>query len=280
MTTWAIGDIQGCSDTFFRLLAKIDFSPSRDSLWVAGDMVNRGPNNLDVLRYIKALGSSGKVVLGNHDLHLLAASVGARKLSHKDTLHDVLVADDCDEILRWLRHQPLLITDKVLSEHGNSSKFYCMSHAGVPMIWSLKQAQTYAKEVHQCLKNEDSATAFFYGMYGNTPDCWYENLKAIDRLRVITNYLTRMRFISDNGTLDLASKEGAASRPSGFAPWFEYPRDDHYDLEHWHFLFGHWAALEGYTGKSRFHALDTGCVWGGTLTVMNLTTQEKVSISA
>ena len=180
MTDWAIGDIQGCAKPFFRLLKRIHFNPKYDTLWIAGDMVNRGPDNVSVLRFIKNLGDQARVVLGNHDLHLLAASEGARKLSAKDTLHDVLAAKDCGELLLWLRQQPLM----------QLNNRFIMSHAGIPHIWSTEQALTLAEEVSSCLKDDTLYRCFLHEMYGNAPSVWCNNLTGNDRLRVITNYLS------------------------------------------------------------------------------------------
>ncbi|MDZ7924172.1 MAG: symmetrical bis(5'-nucleosyl)-tetraphosphatase [Marinagarivorans sp.] len=265
MTDWAIGDIQGCAEPFFRLLEKANFDAATDTLWVAGDMVNRGPDNLSVLRFIKSLGEKAKVVLGNHDLHLLAISVGAKKLSTKDTLHDVMVASDRDELINWLRQQPLI----------QSSGKYLMSHAGLPHIWSEQECLAYANEVHQCLKDNVISTDFLLHMYGNKPNSWSDNLEGFDRLRAITNYLTRMRFITKQGELDFSAKERPSDAPEGFSPWFSFPSRITKEL-----IFGHWAALNGKVPVAGFHAVDTGCVWGGKLTLMNLATQARISVSA
>ncbi len=267
-------------------MEKIAFSPSRDQLWVAGDLVNRGEDNVSVLRHLRQLDHSANIVLGNHDLHLLAASVGARKLSRKDTLHDVLNAPDSTDLLHWLRHQKLLYTASVSTQQAPKNAYdakekaqkYCMTHAGIPMIWRVEQAKQYAREVEACLQHDDTATDFFYAMYGNTPAAWQETLASTDRLRTITNYFTRMRFIRQDGSLDFDTKESIGEAPPHYHPWFDYAR--HLDDSAYHFLFGHWAALEGQTHKHHIHALDTGCVWGGTLTAMNLHTQERVSVAA
>lgn len=262
MTDWAIGDIQGCAKPFFRLLKRIDFNPKFDTLWVAGDMVNRGPDNLSVLRFIKNLGNKARVVLGNHDLHLLAASEGARKLSSKDTLQDVLAAQDCAELLLWLRQQPLV----------QNSNHFIMSHAGIPHIWSTEQALALADEVSTCLKDDARYRSFLHEMYGNEPSAWRNSLSGNDRLRVITNYFTRMRFIGADGELNLTAKESASSAPQGFIPWF-----NHCATRDQGILFGHWAALDGMTKHHGIHALDTGCVWGRKLTAMNLMSRGRIS---
>ncbi|MBW4934619.1 symmetrical bis(5'-nucleosyl)-tetraphosphatase [Marinobacter sp. F4206] len=262
MTDYAIGDIQGCYDRLRDVLAQVSFSPSRDRLWVAGDLINRGPASLDTLRYIESLGSSAVVVLGNHDLHLLAVALGGHPPRRKDTLADILEAPDHDRLVAWLRQQHLCIRD--------SARNLVMVHAGVPHIWSVDQAVAYAREVEAVIRGDD-AEEYFAHMYGNEPDRWDEHLSGMERWRVITNYFTRMRFVAEDGTLELATKEAAGSAPNGYKPWFEYPRGDDVRV-----VFGHWAALEGQTGSDQFIGLDTGCVWGGVLTMMNLDTGEKI----
>ncbi|SOB77753.1 Bis(5'nucleosyl)-tetraphosphatase, ApaH [Marinobacter sp. LV10R510-11A] len=262
MTDYAIGDIQGCYDSLKDVLAKVDFSPSRDRLWVAGDLINRGPSSLKTLRYIESLGDSAVVVLGNHDLHFLAVALGGHALKRKDTLADILNAPDRDKLVNWLRQQNLCVHD--------SKRNLIMVHAGLPHIWSLEQALANAREVEKVIRG-NSAPEYFAQMYGNKPECWGENLTGMDRWRVITNYFTRMRFIASDGRLELTAKDSSGTAPKGFAPWFEFPRTD--DLR---VVFGHWAAIEGKTGVERFIGLDTGCVWGGALTMMNLDTAEKI----
>jgi len=262
MTDYAIGDIQGCYDRLRDVLAKVDFSPSRDRLWVAGDIINRGPSSLETLRYIESLGSSAVVVLGNHDLHLLAVALGGHETRRKDTLSDILEAPDCDRLIQWLRQQHLCVHDSVRS--------LVMAHAGLPHIWSVDRAMAFAGEVEEVIRGS-AAKEYFTHMYGNQPECWDDGLAGMDRWRVITNYFTRMPFIAEDGTLELTTKESAGEAPEGFAPWFRYPRQDDTRV-----VFGHWAALEGNTGVDRFIGLDTGCVWGGALTMMNLDSGEKI----
>ncbi|WP_341580768.1 symmetrical bis(5'-nucleosyl)-tetraphosphatase [Marinobacter metalliresistant] len=262
MTDYAIGDIQGCYDRLRDVLAKVDFSPSRDRLWVAGDLINRGPSSLETLRYIESLGSSAVVVLGNHDLHLLAVALGGHETRRKDTLADILEAPDHDRLVDWLRQQYLCIHDP--------ARNLVMAHAGLPHIWSVEQAMRFAREVEEVIRG-NAAEDYFTHMYGNRPECWDEGLAGMDRWRVITNYFTRMRFIAGDGTLELTTKDSADSAPEGFAPWFRYARGDDTRV-----VFGHWAALEGNTGDDRFIGLDTGCVWGGVLTMMNLDSGEKI----
>lgn len=262
MTDYAIGDIQGCYDRLSDVLAKVDFSPSRDRLWVAGDLINRGPSSLETLRYIESLGTSAVVVLGNHDLHLLAVALGGHETRRKDTLADIMEAPDRDRLVDWLRQQSLCIHDP--------ARNLVMVHAGLPHIWSVDQAMNFACEVEEVIRG-DAATEYFTHMYGNQPGRWDDHLAGMDRWRIITNYFTRMRFIAEDGTLELATKESAADAPEGFSPWFRYPRNDDTRV-----VFGHWAALEGNTGVDRFIGLDTGCVWGGVLTMMNLDSGEKI----
>lgn len=262
MTDYAIGDIQGCYERMRDVLGKVDFSPSRDRLWVAGDLINRGPSSLETLRYIEGLGSSAVVVLGNHDLHMLAVALGGHPPKRKDTLSDILDAPDHDRLVAWLRQQNLAVRDE--------GRNLVMVHAGIPHVWSVDQAMACAREVEAVIRG-DGAGDYFAHMYGNQPAAWDERLEGMDRWRVITNYFTRMRFIADDGSLELTAKESADHAPEGYAPWFEYRRPDTVRV-----VFGHWAALEGQTGSDQFIGLDTGCVWGGALTMMNLDTGEKI----
>jgi bis(5'-nucleosyl)-tetraphosphatase (symmetrical) len=265
MATYVIGDLQGCLTPLIQLLEQINYHPEQDKLWFAGDLINRGEESLETLRFIKSLGNNATIVLGNHDLHLLAVSHGYGKLKRGDTLAEILTAGDRDDLMDWLRNQPLLHYDEQLNT--------VMTHAGIPPCWNLKKAQTLAKEVEDKLKS-DSVDDFFSTMYGNKPDQWSDDLTGLDRLRAITNYLTRMRFCDENSKLDLESKEGINTANKGYAPWFNYPTKVPADC---HIVFGHWAALEGKTQKERIHALDTGCVWGGSLTALRLEDRQRFS---
>ncbi|WP_110649526.1 symmetrical bis(5'-nucleosyl)-tetraphosphatase [Salinicola peritrichatus] len=264
MATYAIGDLQGCYAEFEALLARLDFSPSRDRLWLAGDLVNRGPRSLACLRKSIELDGAVSVVLGNHDLHLLAVARGHGKLKRADTLEAILAAPDCEAMMEWLRRQPLLIADR--------QRNCVMTHAGILPQWSLDQAAALAGEAEAVLRG-DGVDDFLAVMYGNRPARWEPALTGEERIRAIVNVFTRMRFIAADGTLDFAAKEGLDSAPDGFAPWFTWPRDDDATL-----LFGHWAALEGRTpgARVRAEALDTGCVWGGSLTALNLDSGERI----
>tara|TARA_R110002072_G_scaffold140765_7_gene285202 strand:- start:21354 stop:22187 length:834 start_codon:yes stop_codon:yes gene_type:complete len=266
MARYAIGDVQGCFDSLMALLKQINFAPEKDELWFAGDLVNRGPKSLDTLRFIKQLGESeglpAKVILGNHDLHLLACYHTNRTAKKKDTFADILSAPDCDELMNWLIRQPLM--------HWDKKSNFVMTHAGVPHIWKIEQAYSLSQEVYQALQ-QTNLRDFFENMYGNSPAIWSDDLSGLKRLRVITNYFTRMRFIKPNGELDFSAKEDLDSAPEGFSPWFSYPPKDAT-----RFIFGHWAALSGETGFGEmFQAIDTACVWGGKITALNLDTLER-----
>jgi bis(5'-nucleosyl)-tetraphosphatase (symmetrical) len=267
MATYVIGDLQGCYEPLQRLLKKIAFDPKQDHLWFAGDLVNRGPESLECLRFIRHLAHRATVVLGNHDLHLLATYYGAAKNRKNDTLEEVLNAPDCVGLMDWLRHQPLV--------HYDAANNWCMTHAGLPPMWSARKARALAQEVESVLRGD--CASFFAQMYGNQPDLWDNGLTGQDRLRVIVNYLTRMRFVDAAGRLDLVTKEGEGSRPNGFVPWFEHPQRK---SENTRIVFGHWAALEGKADVANVWALDTGCVWGGKLTALRLEDQRRFSVPA
>jgi len=265
MSIWAVGDIQGCLEPLERLLEKIRFDKNHDQLWLVGDLVNRGPNSLGVLRRLHALRDCCRIVLGNHDLHLLAVAAGCEPVKRKDTFDDVLNAADAGELLHWLQQQPLLHHDARLNT--------VMTHAGIPPQWSLFDAQRLAREVEDVLRHGD-ARAYFNAMYGNEPSTWDESLAGTTRLRTITNYFTRMRFIDDSGALDLASKEGLGTAPPGFHPWFAASARKTAGVK---ILFGHWAALQGRCDAANVEALDAGCVWGGELTALNVESGQRVS---
>ncbi|SDL28214.1 Bis(5'nucleosyl)-tetraphosphatase, ApaH [Modicisalibacter muralis] len=268
MTTYAIGDLQGCHAEFVALLERLDFDARRDRLWLAGDLINRGPDSLACLREVHALGEAVSVVLGNHDLHLLAIARGGMSHKRSDTLQAILDAPDCDALLDWLQSQPLWIDDGL----DDPDRLTVMTHAGLPPWWSVARARELAGEVESTLRG-NRAGGFLEHMYGDAPRRWRDDLEGADRLRAIVNIFTRMRFIAADGTLDFAAKAGLDATPAGFAPWFTYPRDDDPRM-----LFGHWAALGGQTPGAvvRAEALDTGCVWGGSLTALDLTSGERI----
>ena len=262
--TYAIGDLQGCYDSLLRLLEKINFDKTKDTLWFAGDLVNRGPDSLSTLRFVKSLGDSAITVLGNHDLHLLAIAHGVKNKCSPD-LQRILDAEDRDELLHWLSTRPLLHHDPKLN--------YSISHAGVYPLWSLKKAKKYAAELEGELKN--NLHEFLTHMYGDKPDKWDDSLKNFKRLRFICNTFTRMRFCEKDGTLDFSSNGAPGKIPKGTFPWFELPKRK---ISNKKLLFGHWSTL-GKIDKKNVFALDTGCVWGGELTALRIDTEIAEYIS-
>ena len=256
-----IGDLQGCNAPLQNLLRKIDFSPSRDTLYLLGDLVNRGPDSLGVLRCLMTLGDSAKCVLGNHDLHLLARWQGARKAGRKDTLQAVLDAPDLEALMDWLRHRSMAI----------QAHAWLMVHAGVLPQWDLQQTLAVACEVEEALRGPD-IKAFLGSMYGNQPVQWNEKLQGEDRLRVIVNALTRLRFCTAAGEMEFESSDVASAAPSGYMPWFEVKGRATANTP---VAFGHWSTLITETKgivamRSNALPLDTGCVWGGCLTAARL----------
>lgn len=266
MSVYAIGDIQGCFESLMTLLKKIQFDPQRDQLWLVGDLINRGPDSLSTLRYLYSIRQSIKVVLGNHDLHFIARHYGVRHKSKTETLDELLAADDCQLLVDWLLQQPLVYHDEKLQ--------WTMVHAGIPPQWTLTEALSYSAEVQAVLASKERIT-FLSSMYGNHPNLWSADLQGVDRLRLITNYFTRMRFCTAQGELELLTKESADAAPDGFAPWFSHVRK----TSHQRIAFGHWAALQGNVDTANVYALDTGCVWGGDLTALDLTTNSLISCS-
>jgi bis(5'-nucleosyl)-tetraphosphatase (symmetrical) len=255
MALYLIGDVQGCDGALGRLLDTVGFSPSRDRLVVLGDLVNRGPDSLAAVRRLMALGSSAQTLLGNHDLHLLAVSQGVRAPHRSDTLDAVLDAPDRTALLDWLRQRPL-----ALMEHG-----WLLVHAGVLPTWSAADALELAHEVETVLQSPDWST-FLHAMYGNTPARWVPTLEGDDRLRVIVNAFTRLRFCRADGEMEFKTKSAASTPPAGFMPWYEVPGRRTAEVP---VAFGHWSTL-GRLMTPRLMALDTGCVWGGCLTAVRL----------
>ena len=261
MSLYLIGDLQGCDAPLERLLDEISFSPSTDTLYLLGDLVNRGPDSLCVLRRLSALGSAAQCLLGNHDLHALAVSLGIRKAKRNDTLDELMGADDKERLIDWLRHRPL-----ALHAHG-----WLMVHAGVLPHWTLAQTLALAAEVENVLRGP-SLKAELASMYGNTPAAWHDGLAGPDRLRVIINALTRLRFCSADGLMDFDSNGSADNPPAGFMPWFDVPGRQ---TKHQPIAFGHWSTLmlggaHNTQMRSNTLPLDTGCVWGGCLTAARL----------
>lgn len=268
MAVFAIGDIQGCYDELLALLKKLKFKADCDTLWFVGDLVNRGPKSLETLRFIKGLGDGSKVVLGNHDFHLLAvAFANQKKLHRKDTLNDILQAKDRDPLLDWLRQQPLI--------HRDTELGYSMVHAGLHPHWSIEQAQNLAAEVETVLRS-DQHTDFYWHMYGNSPDDWHEELTGWDRLRVITNYFSRLRFCYSDARYDMIEKGAPGSQPAELIPWFEVAGRRNADEA---VVFGHWSLLAGYSVPANIIPLDTGCLWGRSLTAVRLDSEQRIYTS-
>lgn len=263
---YCIGDIQGCAQELHALLAKIKFDPSHDKLWFVGDLVNRGPESLNVIRFIKSLGDRAIVVLGNHDLHLLASVHGLRNKT-KDTITDIISAPDCQELCAWLRTKPLLYHDEKLG--------YTMVHAGIPPQWDLKKAKACAQEVETVLRSKNYLD-YLKNMYGDKPCEWNDNLTGWDRLRIITNYFTRLRFCTPTGCIELDTKGEPDNPPPGYLPWFKIPNRATKNSK---IVFGHWAALMGRAREPNIFAVDTGCVWGNCLTALCLQTEERISVT-
>jgi bis(5'-nucleosyl)-tetraphosphatase (symmetrical) len=250
MSTYAIGDVQGCFDELQRLLNEVAFDPKKDRLWFVGDLVNRGPRSLQVLRFVKALADRAAVVLGNHDLHLVAQYEGFERPRKDDTFGDVLKAPDARELVDWLRTRPMM--------HAEGA--YAMVHAGLLPQWSIEKALCLGKEVEQALAAPNYRD-FLAHMYGSKPDQWSDSLAGWDRLRVIVNAMTRMRFCTPDGRMDFKTKGKAP--PPGYVPWFELRKDSEA------LVCGHWSALGLKLGE-KLAALDSGCVWGGKLTALRL----------
>jgi bis(5'-nucleosyl)-tetraphosphatase (symmetrical) len=255
MPLYAIGDIQGCHAEFCELLTLIGFSSSTDRLWLTGDLVNRGPDSLAVLREVMALGDAAVTVLGNHDLHLLTVAAGHRDAHRDDTLAPILEAPDRDDLLDWLAHRPLAVDmNDVL-----------MVHAGVLPQWRSADVLSLAGEVEKVLRSVERA-AFLRVLYGDEPHTWRDDLSGFDRLRAIVNALTRLRFCATDGRMEFREKRGARHAPRGFAPWFAHPNRRTASSV---VLCGHWSTLELMLAPNVL-MLDSGCLWGGTLTAMRL----------
>ncbi|WP_288108681.1 symmetrical bis(5'-nucleosyl)-tetraphosphatase [Limnobacter sp.] len=271
MTHYAIGDVQGCLDPLLALLDKIHFDPTNDALWFAGDLVNRGPKSLETLRFIHSLGDRARVVLGNHDLHLLALWCGSGKSHKSDTIEEIVQAPDADMLIDWLRAQPLALELPTVLPTGQRG---LMVHAGILPQWSFDNALAFSDEVQAVLAGPDWKS-FMAELYGNKPEYWDFSLTGFDRLRVIVNVCTRLRMLYADGKIDFKYKEDPAVAPEGLHPWFEYPGERGEDL----ILFGHWSTLNQ-VQNSAGYCLDTGCVWGGQLTALQLDTLELTQVPA
>lgn len=259
---YVIGDIQGCADTLARLLAQI---PAHTDVWFCGDLINRGPDNLGVLRQVRELGSRARVILGNHDIHLLGVAAGVRAPGRSDTLDDILLSPDCEDWLNWLRQWPL-----AHFEHG-----ILMVHAGVMPQWSLKQVLQYSDEARTLLASDDYIE-HLKTLFGSSPNYWKNNLRGAERTRAIINTFTRMRVCAPDGTMDFQFKGEIGDVPDGLMPWFRLPQRKTADQA---IVFGHWSAL-GLHYENNTICLDTGCVWGQELTAYHYPSGELISVPA
>ncbi|MGI9230002.1 MAG: symmetrical bis(5'-nucleosyl)-tetraphosphatase [Gammaproteobacteria bacterium] len=269
MATYAIGDLQGCYAELQDLLELINFDSHTDRLWFTGDIVNRGPDSLACLRFVQSLGTTAVTVLGNHDLHLLAIAAGHGSKHRKDTLDEILAAPDRDALMAWLSAQPLLVEDPALG--------FTMVHAGLHPQWDRSLTTELAQEVTAMLANDD--TTFFQSMYGNEPDNWDEHLQGRDRIRFITNCLTRLRYCKRDGRIDMREKNSPDKARPGLIPWFIHP--DRKSLND-KIIFGHWSTLrliptQDYAALN-VYPLDGGCLWGGTLIALRLEDEQQFSV--
>jgi len=262
MPRYAIGDVQGCCDELKALLRRCNYSADRDRLWFVGDLVNRGPQSLETLRFVRSLGANATVVLGNHDLHLLALAFGSkRKPKDGDTLDAILAAPDRDQLLEWLLGRPLAVFDEPRGDF--------LVHAGLVPEWTPRVAAQLAREVEAVLRND--ARTLFDAMYGNKPDKWSDSLRGMDRLRFVINVFTRMRFCQRDGSIDLKLKGTPGDQPEGYLPWFDVPQRQSRTVR---VICGHWSTL-GLVRRPDLLALDTGCVWGGSLTAVDLDAERE-----
>jgi len=266
MATYIIGDVQGCYDELQALLDIVKFDTKKDELWLTGDLVARGPKSLETLRFVKSLGKSATVILGNHDLHLMATHLGYFKAKTKDKTQAIIDAPDCAQLVDWLRTKPLL---KAHPKHK-----FVMCHAGIYPQWSLKEAKKYSREIQDLLQS-DRYPWLIKNMYGTGPKHWKENLKDIERYRFIINSFTRMRFCTPEGDLDMDCKLHPKDvNAHKLTPWFKLIKKHQYSKT---IVFGHWAALVGYRDKNVI-GLDTGCVWGNDLTLLRWEDQKEFKI--
>lgn len=256
MATLLVGDVHGCYNELQAILQQADFDPKRDTLWLTGDLVARGPNSLETLRFIYRLGQAARVVLGNHDLHLLAVAAGIKPKKSSDRLEALWQAPDCEELLDWLRHQPLIQQQEALG--------LLMVHAGLSAQWDYQTLQQCAQTVAMQLQREDYPQ-WLASLYGDQPDDWSSELPSLQQYRYSINVLTRLRFCYPDGRLALQCKQTVAKAPKPLIPWFQLPLPC---AQGWKVIFGHWAALMGQGTPSDFYAMDTGCVWGGRLSLL------------
>lgn len=268
MSTYAIGDVQGCYRELVKLLELISFNPQNDTLWLTGDLVNRGSHSLHVLRFIKNLGEKHITVLGNHDLHFLAVAMKVQPIRQQDTFQDILKAKDLPELVDWLRFRPLLHDDPTLN--------FTLVHAGIYPWWSLSEAQKHAKEAEAFLQ-DNHFQKLLNNLYGNQPDRWAPQLAGFDRYRFIINAFARMRFCTLQGRLNMVEKCNIGKQPAELYPWFTIKNLTHLPRN---IVFGHWASLNGVTNTPHIYAIDTGCVWKNRLTALRLEDKKLFSIQA
>ncbi|MBO9643032.1 MAG: symmetrical bis(5'-nucleosyl)-tetraphosphatase [Pseudacidovorax sp.] len=259
MALYLIGDVQGCDEALGRLLDTLDFSPSRDRLVLLGDLINRGPDSLAVLRRVRALGDSARSLLGNHDLHLLGVAHGVRKPGRRDTIAPILDAPDREALLDWLRHRAMALHERI------GGRDLLMVHAGVLPSWTVEDTMARASELEAVLRGPKLGN-FLQEMYGNEPAAWSDDLSGSARLRVIVNTLTRLRFCSAEGRMEFEAKDSAAEAPAGYMPWFDVPGRRTAEAV---VAFGHWSTL-GWLSRPDLLSTDTGCVWGGCLTAVRI----------
>lgn len=264
MALYAIGDIQGCYDEFRRLLDKISFDSGKDQLWLVGDLVNRGPDSLAVMRFVRRLGERAVVVLGNHDLHLLAMAYGNPRRAREASLSEVLRAPDREELIDWLRHRPLM--------HHDAERGCSLLHAGLPPQWDISAALAHAHEVETILRG-NGVREFLMEMYGNKPDRWKPGLRGVTRWRFTVNCLTRMRYCTDKGRLSFKEKGPPGSQTPGLMPWFDVPGRLSQESR---IVFGHWSTL-GFIQRNNVWCLDSGCLWGGRLTALRIRRQKPMT---
>lgn len=257
MALYAIGDVQGCFAALQRLLEQLYFDPAHDQLWFTGDLVNRGPRSLAVLRFVAGLGDAAVTVLGNHDLHLLATACGAAPSKRGDTLADILAAPDREPLLHWLRQRPLM--------HHDAAHRWTLLHAGLIPQWRLAQALAYAAEIESVIRGPE-AINFFRSMYGDGPDRWREDLPTPERHRFIVNVFTRLRYCDADGCINVSHKGAPGTQSPSWQPWFSWPTPRTQETR---VVFGHWSTLGLYRSPTAL-GIDTGCVWGGTLTAVRL----------
>ena len=265
MANYAIGDIQGCFDELMNLLHKIKFKTDRDQLWICGDLINRGPKSLESLEFLYSIRKNCFITLGNHDLHFLAVAEKVIEISDSDTFQEILENRNLHIYLNWIKELPFYHIGKI--KINGKTRSYVMTHAGIPPHWTIEDLKKYSLELYKTLQGPE-ALNLLKNMYGNEPNHPSKCVTEMERLRLNINYLTRMRFCSRDGSLDLKHKGKATDAPSGTKPWFEWNLKILQDPIH--LLFGHWAALEGVTGKKNITALDTGCVWGKKLSALRL----------